>query len=401
MNSEHNPSRRDFVVASAAGLFALARGSESSFSSDSSDPDGELMYVGTYTEKTRSEGVYLVRMDRNSGKLRKVGAVNVGPNPSFLALHPNGRVLYAVNEVEKFNGVAGGGVSAFAIAGGTGALTRRNAEPSGGAGTCYVSVDHTGRAVLVANYDAGSIAILPVQPDGSVAPATQVIQHKGSGPNKERQATPHAHCIVADPSNRFALAADLGADRIFLYHLDPAARTLRHVEGGDGIMPPGSGPRHIVFHPTLPLVYVATEMGASVARLRLDREHGKLTFVDTHSTLPAGWKGTNETADIHISPSGRSLYVSNRGPNTIAVFSLAKSSGVPTLEQTISTGGDWPRNFSLDPTGRWLLVANERSNSIVVFARDQQTGHLTATNQRLAIPSPVCLRFHAIPSKPA
>ena len=400
MNAPHKPSRREFVATSAAGLFALARSSESSISRQIDDADGQLLYVGTYTEKTGSEGVYIVRMDRASGKLRKAGSVNVGPNPSFLAIHRNGRVLYAVNEVEKFNGVTGGGVSAFAITSATGALTRRNAEPSGGAGTCYVSVDHSGRAVMVANYDAGSIAILPAHADGSVGPATQVIQHKGSGPNKERQATPHAHCIVADPSNRFALAADLGADRVFLYHLDPAARTLRHVEGGDGILPAGSGPRHIVFHPTLPLVYVATEMGGSVARLRLDHEHGKLTFVDTHSTLPAGWKGSNETADIHISPSGRSLYVSNRGPNTIAVFSLAKSTGVPTLEQTISTGGDWPRNFSLDPSGRWLLVANERSNSIVVFARDQKTGHLTATNQRLAIPSPVCLRFHATPSKP-
>jgi 6-phosphogluconolactonase len=394
MNDPHKPSRREFVVASAAGLFALARGSETVLPRNDSETDGELFYVGTYTQKTASEGVYLVRLNPRSGKLHKVGAVNVGPNPSFLALHPSGRVLYAVNEVERFNGVAGGGVAAFAIATGTGALTRRNAEPSGGAGTCYVSVDHSGRVVLLANYDAGSVTVLPVDADGSLAPSTQIVKHKGTGPNKERQEAPHAHSIIPDPSNRFALAADLGADRVFLYRLDLATKTLHRVEGGEAVMPPGSGPRHMVFHPTLPLVYVVTEMGARVSTLRFDRAHAKLSLIESHSTLPAGWKGDNESADIHISPSGRSLYVSNRGPNTIAVFSVAKS-GALSFEQSVSSGGDWPRNFSLDPSGRWLLVANERSNSIVVFARNERTGHLTATSERLTIPSPVCVRFGA------
>jgi 6-phosphogluconolactonase len=393
MKDPYNPSRREFVGASAAGLFALARGADGLLSHPDSEADGELLYVGTYTEKTGSEGVYLVRFDRRSGKLTKVGTVNVGPNPSFLALHPNGRVLYAVNEVERFNGVAGGGVAAFAIANGTGALTRLNAEPSGGAGTCYVSVDHSGRVVLLANYDGGSVTILPVQTDGSLEPSTQLVHHKGSGPNKERQEAPHAHSIIVDPSNRFALAADLGADRVFLYRLNLATKTLHRVEGGEAVMPPGSGPRHMAFHPTLPLVYVVTEMGARVSRLRFDAAHAKLTLVDSHSTLPQGWKGDNESADLHISPSGRALYASNRGPNTIAVFSVARGTGALSFEQSVSSGGDWPRNFSLDPSGRWLLVANERSNSVVVFARNEQSGHLTATGERLTIPSPVCLRF--------
>jgi 6-phosphogluconolactonase len=395
MKDPHNPSRREFVAASAVGLFAFARGADGLLSRPDSQADGELLYVGTYTEKTGSEGVYIVRFDRRSGKLTKIGAVNVGPNPSFLALHPNGRVLYAVNEVERFNGVAGGGVAAFAIANGTGNLTRLNAEPSGGAGTCYVSVDHSGRVVLLANYDGGSVTILPVEPDGSLDPSTQLVHHKGSGPNKERQEAPHAHSIIVDPSNRFALAADLGADRVFLYRLNLATKTLHRVEGGEAVMPPGSGPRHMAFHPTLPLVYVVTEMGARVSRLRFDAAHAKLTLIDSHSTLPAGWKGDNESADLHISPSGRTLYASNRGPNTIAVFSVARGTGALSFEQSVSSGGDWPRNFSLDPSGRWLVVANERSNSVVVFARNERSGHLTATDERLTIPSPVCLRFRA------
>jgi 6-phosphogluconolactonase len=356
---------------------------------------GDLLYVGTYTEGTRSEGIYLVRMDRSSGKLRRVGAVNAGANPSFLAIHPNGRVLYAVNEVEKHDGRTTGAVSAFAIAKDTGVLARRGDQPSEGGAPCYVSVDRSGRVVLVANYVAGSVALLPIQADGALAPATKVVQHTGSGPNAERQGSPHAHCILPDNSNRFVLAADLGADRVFVYRLDLDGKSLRHVEGGDAVMRSGAGPRHIAFHPTLPLVFVANELDSTIATLRFDAEHGTLSPLDTRSTLPAGWTGTNYPADIHVAPSGRALYVSNRGHNSIAVFSVAESTGALALDQVISTDGEWPRNFSLDPTGRWLLVANQRSDSIVVFRRDQKSGRLTPTRQRIALPSPVCLRFLA------
>ncbi|MDP9280001.1 MAG: lactonase family protein [Gemmatimonadota bacterium] len=395
MTNPREPSRRDFLFASAIGLVQLARGSESLAVREESKLEGDLLYVGTYTEGTRSEGVYLVRMDRSSGKLRRVGSVNAGANPSFLAIHPKGRVLYAVNEVEKYKGKPTGAVSAFAIARDTGALSRRNEHPSEGGAPCYVSVDRSGRVVLVANYVGGSVALLPIQADGALAPATSVVQHAGTGPNRERQGEPHAHCIVADPSNRFVLAADLGADRVFFYRLDLDAKSLRHVEGGDAVMRPGAGPRHIAFHPTLPLVFVANELDSTVATLRFDAERGALSPLDTRSTLPAGWTGTNYPADIHVAPSGRTLYVSNRGHNSIAVFSVAESTGALALDQVISTDGDWPRNFSLDPTGRWLLVANQRSDSIVVFRRDQKGGRLTPTRQRIALPSPVCLRFRS------
>jgi len=279
------------------------------------DPD--LLYVGTYTESRRPLGIYLVGMDRRSGELLQVGAVNAGANPSFLTIHPNRRVLYAVNELDK------GAVSAFAIESGTGALTRLNEQPSGGGAPCYISVEQSGRALLVANYAGGSVGLLPIEPNGALAPAASVIQHAGKGPNAERQEAPHAHCILPDPSNRFVLAADLGADRVFVYRLDLEGKSLRHVEGGDAVMRPGAGPRHIAFHPTLPLVFVANELDSTVATLRFDPARGALSPQGTLSTLPAGWTGTNYPADIHVASTGRTLYVSNRGHNSIAVFSVA------------------------------------------------------------------------------
>ena len=385
--------RRDFLAASAVGLVGLARGSESLARDEESD--SELLYVGTYTQTGRADGIYLVRMDRSSGRLRQVGSVNAGPNPSFLAIHPNGHVLYAVNEIEKYNGKTSGAVSAFAIANDTGALTKLDEQPSEGGAPCFVSVDRSGRVVLVANYAGGSVALLPIRADGGLAPATQVVQHTGSGPNAARQEAPHAHCIVADPSNRFALAADLGADRVFVYRLDVDGKSLRRVEGGDAVMRSGAGPRHNALHPTQPLVFVANELDSTVATLRFDAERGTLSPLGIHSTVPAGWNGTNYPADIHVAASGRTLYVSNRGHNSLAVFSVGESTGALALDQVITTEGDWPRNFSLDPTGRWLLVANQRSNSVVVFSRDQKNGRLTPAHQRISLPSPVCLRFRA------
>ena len=352
-----------------------------------SPTDPDLLYVGTYTENTRSEGVYLVRMDRRSGELLRVGAVDAAANPSFLSIHPNGRVLYAVNEREQ-----NGAVSAFAIETGTGALTRLNEQPSGGGAPCYVKVDRSGRALLVANYGGGSVALLPIEQSGALGPA-HVVQHTGKGPNAERQEAPHAHCILPDPSNRFALAADLGADRVFVYGLDVGHKSLRHVEGGDAVMRPAAGPRHLAFHPTLPLVFVANELDSTVATLRFDSGRGGLSPLDTDSTVPPGWTGTNYPADIHVASNGRALYVSNRGHNSIAVFSVAESTGALALEQVVSTEGDWPRNFTLDPTERWLLVANQRSNSVIVFGREPHSGRLTLTRQRVELPSPVCLRF--------
>ena len=375
--------RREFLAATALSLMGLALPSR-----DEAQMDGDLLYVGTYTDGTKSEGIYLLRLDRSSGELRQVGTASASANPSFLTIHPNRRVLYAVNELEPT-----GMVTAFAIARETGALTRLNEQASHGGAPCYVSVDPSGRVVLVANYASGTVALLPIAANGELGPAASVAQHTGTGPNSERQAAPHAHCILPAPGNRFALAADLGADRVFVYRLDLDGKTLSPVAGGDAAMRPGAGPRHIAFHPTLPLVFVANELDSTVATLRFDAERGGLAVEGTHSTLPTDWSGTNYPADVHIAANGRTLYVSNRGHNSVAAFAVAESTGSLALDQVVSTAGDWPRNFTLDPTERWLLVANQRSDSIAVFGRNPATGRLTATNQRIAIPSPVCLRF--------
>lgn len=391
MDKPRDPTRRDFLAASAISLFGLARGADVPLLSDEPPITSNLLYVGTYTENTGSQGVYRVRFDPRSGELRKVGSTNVGPNPSFLTIHPNHHVLYAVNELEQYKGKASGAVSAFAIARDTGALTRLNEQPSEGGAPCYVSVDHSGRVVLVANYVGGNIALLPIHPNGSLAPAAQVEQHAGTGPNKERQEKAHAHSIVPDPSGKWALSADLGTDHIYVYHIDAAGKALHHIEAGDAMVKPGAGPRHIAFHPKLPFVYVADEVDSTVSRFRFDAEHARLTLIDAHSTLPTGWKGANDVADIHIPSSGRTVYVSNRGHNSIAVFNVDSSGALSPVQ--FASVENWPRNFTLDPTERWLLVAHEKANSILVFARDQHSGKLTPTRERLDVPAPVCLRF--------
>jgi 6-phosphogluconolactonase len=360
---------------------------------ESTRSDSQLLYVGTYTDGTRSDGIYLVAMDTSTGELRRVGSVGA-LNPSFLAIHPNGRWLYAVNEVTERNGKPTGAVSAFAIADRGGGLALLNEQSSEGKSPCYVSLDRRGRAALVANYDSGNVALLPIQGRGALGPATHVAQHVGRGPNAERQEAAHAHCVVTDASNRFALAADLGIDRLLVYRLDLDAGSLHHLEADDGILRPGAGPRHLTFHPSLPLVFVANELDSTVTTCRFDAESGRLSPIQSTSTLPSGWTGTNYPADIHLPALGRTLYVSNRGHNSIAVFSIG-ATGELSLEQTMSTEGDWPRNFSLDPSGRWLLVANQKTDSIVVFVRDVDTGRLAPTSHRLAIPSPVCLRFRS------
>ncbi len=394
MTNHHGATRRDFLAASVVGLVALARSSENPAWGRLPNPDSELLYVGTYTGEGRTDGIHLVRMNRSSGKLQQLGSVESGANPSFLAIHPNGRVLYAANEIANYDGTKSGAVSAFDIASDSGELTRRNEQASGGGAPCYVSVDRGGKFVLVANYSGGSVALLPLR-DGLLSPATDVRQHTSTEPRPTGREAAHAHCIITDPSNRFVLAVDLGLDRVFVYRLDAEAKSLRHVDGGGVVMHSGAGPRHIAFHPTLPLVFVANELDSTVSTLRFDAERGTLSSLDTRSTIPAGWPTRNYPGDIHVAPSGRTLYISNRGHNSIAVFSIAESTGALALEQVISTGGDWPRNFSLDPTGRWLLVANQRSGSIVVLARDPETGLLSPTSEGLALPRPACVRFRA------
>jgi 6-phosphogluconolactonase len=386
VQNDNTLSRRDFIGVTALAAVGLRGGTLRSV-------DSSLLYVGTYTEGGRQDGIHLLRMDSATGALRRLQVVDAGPNPSFLAIHPDGQTLYAVNEVSEMAGKATGSLRSFEIDAESGGLTLINEQSSEGAAPCFVSTDRRGRVAMVANYVSGTVALLGVEESGELASASQVVQHVGTGKITARQEHAHAHCIIPHPSGRFALAADLGVDRVFVYRLDVDGRSLSHVATSDAVMAPGTGPRHLAFHPTLPIVYVAGELNSSVSVLRCDPNSAALTMMQTLIMRSTGFTGENYPADIHVAPNGRALYVSNRGQNSIAVFSIAPGTGMLTSLQAVSTGGDWPRNFTIDPTGRWLLVANQRSGSVVVFRRDAESGRLSFTPQRIDVPSPACLRF--------
>jgi 6-phosphogluconolactonase len=354
---------------------------------------GELLvYVGTYTSG-KSEGIYLYRFDLTSGKLRHAATTKGVKDPSFIALSPGRRNLYAVNEVEDFGGKKSGALSSFAVDQPTGSLRLLNQQPSLGGAPCYVDVDRSGRFVLVANYSGGNIAVLPILSDGSLGEATDVKQYIGSSINVERQEGPHAHCIVLDPANRFAYGCDLGTDKVMIYRFD--ARRGKLIPGRTPWvqLKPGAGPRHITFHPDGKYAYVINELHATVTAFAHDRDRGNLKEVQTIPTLPADFTGENTSADIHVSPDGRFLYCSNRGHDSIAAFEIAPRSGKLSFVAHQSSGGKAPRNFAIDPTGRFLLVANQKSDNIVTYRRDLTTGQLTATGHVAEVPSPVCLKF--------
>ena len=366
-------------------------------------PSGEvLVYFGTYTNNEKSKGIYVSRLDLSSGRVSEPQLAAETPSPSFLAIHPTGRFVYAANEVPKFEGQATGAVSAFAVDRSSGRLTPLNQQSSGGPGPAHLVTDTSGKVVLVANYGGGSAAALPIQEDGSVkAPAT-VVQYTGSSVHPKRQTKPYAHSINVDPGNRFAYVADLGTDKIHIHRLDAAAGTLvRDVEptaGGprlEASVAPGSGPRHFAFHPTRPYGYVINEMLLTVTAFRHDPSSGALTEVQTITTLPPGQAAQDgySTAEVQVHPSGRFLYGSNRGHDSLTVFAIDQETGRLTFVENESTQGSFPRGFGIDPTGQFLLAGNQRSDTVVVFRIDQQTGHLTPTGQTLSLGAPVCVKF--------
>ncbi len=353
-----------------------------------------LVYVGTYTNTGKSQGIYAYRFDSTSGKLESIGLAAQATNPSYVTIHPNLKYLYAVSEVGGGSG-PGGAVSAFSIDPKTAKLTPLNTTPSRGSGPCYVSVDKTGKAAMVANYNSGSVALMPIKEDGSLGDATAFDQHQGSGSNSRRQERPHAHSIAPSPDNRFALNADLGLDHLYVYKLDPAAGTLTANTPPWGELKPGSGPRHFDFSPNHKFVYAINEMGSSVTAFSWNAAAGSLQEIQTVSTLPADFKGENTCADIHVHRSGKFLYGSNRGHDSIAVFAI-DSHGKLALKDNVSTGGKVPRNFGIDPTGNFLIAANQNTNNLVVFRINAKTGGLTPTGQNLEVGAPVCVKFMAI-----
>jgi 6-phosphogluconolactonase len=358
-----------------------------------SDRAGELLiYVGTYTSG-KSQGIYLYSLDLKSGALKHIATTKGVKDPSFLAIAPSRRFLYAVNEVEEFAGKKSGAVSAFAVDARTGELTLLHHEPSFGGARCYLVVDVSVKFVVVANYVGGNVAVLPVRHDGSLDEATDVKQDQGSSVNAERQEGPHAHCIVLDPANRFAYACDLGTDKIMIFRFDRARGKLIPNEAPWVTVKPGAGPRHLVFHPSGPFAYVINELHATVTVFAHDRITGELKELQTVATLPPDFRAANTSADIHVSPDSRFLYCSNRGHDSIAAFKINPRNGNLSFIAHESTGGKTPRNFVIDPTGTFLLVANQRSDNIVTFRRNTQTGRLSATGNVAEVPSPVCLKF--------
>ncbi len=352
------------------------------------------LYVGTYTHgKMPSEGIYLLELDLASGRLTTKGAVAKLADPSFLAIHPTRKFLYAVNELDSFNGRKGGGVSALRIDPADGKLRLLNQQSSVGSGPCHLSVDRTGKNVLVANYGSGSVACLPIQADGSLNAATSFIQHEGKSVDSSRQEGPHAHSINLDFANRFAIVADLGLDRVFVYKLDADKGTLTPNEPLFTTVAPGSGPRHFAFHPGGQFGYVINEMANTVTAFAYDAGRGVLTEIQTISTLPAGFRGSSNCAEVQVHPSGKFLYGSNRGHDSIAIFAIDQTSGKLSPVGHQATHGKNPRNFALDPSGTYLLAENQDSDSIFVFRIDPATGSLTQVGEHLRIPMPVCIRM--------
>jgi 6-phosphogluconolactonase len=342
--------------------------------------ENQTVFVGTYTG-SESKGIYSFRFDSVTGKLTNARLAVESSNPSFLAVHPNGRFLYAVNENPD------GAVSAFAIE--SGRLSLKNSVPSKGAGPCHISVDRTGRWLFAANYDSGSIAVFPIREDGSLGAAFGFVQHTGSSVDRQRQEGPHAHMAVASPDNRFVLVPDLGLDRVLVYSFDAAHGTL--APAGAGKLAPGSGPRHLVFSRDGQFVFVLNEITATVDSFRWNTRNGVMEPAGNVSMLPAGYTGKKGAAEIAIDSGGRFLYTSNRGDSSIAIFRI--DAGKLALSGHVSTGGKTPRNFALDPGGNFLLAANQDSGSIVEFRIDKKTGALTPTGEQLAVPSPVSIAF--------
>jgi 6-phosphogluconolactonase len=316
-------------------------------------------------------------------------------NPSYLVIHPNHRYLYAVNEINHYDGQDSGGVSAYSIDGKTGMLTLLNEVASGDKGPCNINIDRTGKYVLVANYEVGSVAVFPILPDGQLGKATAYVPHHGHsiGP---RQQVAHAHCVNLSPDNRFDLSADLGADQVYVYRFDATKGTLTPNDPPSVAVPPGSGPRHLAINPNGKIVYVLGEIGSNLTTFSYDGVRGVLHPLETISTLPTDFKGSTRTAEIEILPNGKFLYASNRGHDSITVFSIDPATSMPKPVEYISTQGKIPRGFGIDPTGRYLLAGNKDSDTLVVFRIDANTGRLTPTGQIEEISSPVCVVYEPV-----
>ncbi|MBM3497465.1 MAG: lactonase family protein [Armatimonadetes bacterium] len=352
-----------------------------------------MLFVGTYTARG-SEGIYSYRVDPDTGALTLAAVTGGVANPSFLAVDVPRRRLFAVQETGPE-----GAVFAYHIDAQTGELTPVNQQPSHGAAPCHLSVDSGGRCVLVANYSTGSACVLPVGQDGQLLEASAVVQHAGSGPRTDRQEGPHAHSITLDPHERFALVADLGLDRVMVYAFHAGRGTLTPHAPPWAQVHPAAGPRHLAFHPSGRYVYVINELDSTLTAFAYDAGEGILTPLQTAPTLPGHFDGHSTCADVHVSPSGRFLYGSNRGHDSLVIYAIDASTGLLAYVGHEPTQGRNPRNFAFDPTGRFLLAANQDSDTLVTFRLDPETGKLSPTGHVTHVSMPVCLKFAVFPDE--
>ena len=355
-----------------------------------------LVFIGTYTNgNSKSKGIYTLELDMETGDLKQVNTPTESKDPSFLAIHPNKKYLYAVNELAEFGGKKNNGaVSAYEIDSATGSLKFLNQLETKGAHPCHLVVDKTGKSVLVANYTGGSVSAYSISSDGRLAELTKFVQHKGSSILKPRQEAPHAHSINLDTNNKFAAVADLGMDEVLIYKFDASKSVLTPNDPKSAKVKGGAGPRHFAFHPNGKFAYVINEINCTVTGFAYDGAKGALKEIETVSTLPKGEsvKPDYSTAEVQVTPNGKFLFGSNRGHHSIVAFKIA-ADGKLTYVENEPTGGKTPRNFGIDPTGKFLLAANQDTDDIFVFKINAETGALDSTGKKAEVPRPVCVKF--------
>lgn len=390
MTKKNELTRRNFLQISGLGAMSLSL-SQNAFTQTKQKM---LLYIGTYTNTNKSQGIYVHEFDSATGKLTPLHIVKNVVEPSFLAIDKSRKFLYAVNELVEFEGKNSGAVSAFSI-GADGNLQFLNQQPSLGGAPCHISVSDNNKFVLVANYVGGNVSVFPIEKDGKLGASVDLAQHSGTGPNKNRQEAPHAHSVILSPDNRFGFVGDLGIDKVMIYRFDDKTGKLTPNENqAFSQTKPGAGPRHFTIHPNGKFAFVINELDLTITSLAFDKKLGTLTEIQIVPTLPADAKREGAScADIHVSPDGKFLYGSNRGHNSIVCYQIDQSTGQLYYVENASTNGDKPRNFVIEPSGKFLLVANQNSDSIVVFRIEQKNGKLQPTGFSAQVPVPVCLKF--------